>query len=385
MFIISKNSFGAIAILVGCIIGAGILGIPYVVAKAGFITGLIDIVLIGIVMIVMHLYLGEVVLRTKGKHQLVGYAEKYLGKAGKNLMWFAMVFVTYGALLAYTIKEGDFVNALFNTYFGGSPFTYSLIFLGLMAFLVYFELNVLEKSEVLMVFILLGVISLICFFVLPHVNINNLNSFNPGSFFLPYGVILFAFLGAVSIPEMKEELKENKAYMKKAIIIGCSIPLVVYIIFAFIVVGVTGINTTDGAILGLGNAIGYEMLVFGTLFGIITMMSSFLILAFSLKEMFEYDYKIDKFSSWFLTCSVPLVIFMLGVKSFVKTIGVAGSVSGGLMGILIVLMYIKAKKLGERKPEYSIKKNSIISWILILLFVFGIIYELLNDFGLINI
>ena len=385
MFIISKNSFGAIAILVGCIIGAGILGIPYVVAKAGFITGLIDIVLIGIVMIVMHLYLGEVVLRTKGKHQLVGYAEKYLGKAGKNLMWFAMVFVTYGALLAYTIKEGDFVNALFNTYFGGSPFTYSLIFLGLMAFLVYFELNVLEKSEVLMVFILLGVISLICFFALPHVNINNLNSFNPGSFFLPYGVILFAFLGAVSIPEMKEELKENKAYMKKAIIIGCSIPLVVYIIFAFIVVGVTGINTTDGAILGLGNAIGYEMLVFGTLFGIITMMSSFLILAFSLKEMFEYDYKIDKFSSWFLTCSVPLVIFMLGVKSFVKTIGVAGSVSGGLMGILIVLMYIKAKKLGERKPEYSIKKSNIISWILILLFVFGIIYELLNDFGLINI
>ena len=385
MFIISKNSFGAIAILVGCIIGAGILGIPYVVAKAGFITGLIDIVLIGIVMIVMHLYLGEVVLRTKGKHQLVGYAEKYLGKAGKNLMWFAMVFVTYGALLAYTIKEGDFVNALFNTYFGGSPFTYSLIFLGLMAFLVYFELNVLEKSEALMVFILLGVIFLICFFALPHVNINNLNSFNPGSFFLPYGVILFAFLGAVSIPEMKEELKENKAYMKKAIIIGCSIPLVVYIIFAFIVVGVTGINTTDGAILGLGNAIGYEMLVFGTLFGIITMMSSFLILAFSLKEMFEYDYKIDKFSSWFLTCSVPLVIFMLGVKSFVKTIGVAGSVSGGLMGILIVLMYIKAKKLGERKPEYSIKKNSIISWILILLFVFGIIYELLNDFGLINI
>jgi len=385
VFIISKNSFGAIATLVGCIIGAGILGIPYVVAKAGFITGLIDIVLIGIVMTIMHLYLGEVVLRTKGNHQLVGYAEKYLGRAGKNLMWFAMVFVIYGALVAYTIKEGDFLNALFNTYFGGNPFTYSLIFLGLMAFLVYFELNVLEKSEMLMVSILLGVIFLIGIFALPHINTNNLTSFNPGSFFLPYGVILFAFLGIVSIPEMKEELTKNKAYLKKAIIIGCSIPLIVYILFAFVVVGVTGINTTDGAILGLGNAIGYEMLVFGTLFGIITMMSSFLILAFSLKEMFEYDYKIDKFSSWFLTCSVPLVIFLLGVKSFVRTIGVAGSVSGGLMGILIALMHIKAKKLGNRKPEYSIKKSNIITWLLILLFVFGIVYELLNVFGLIKI
>jgi len=385
VFIISRSSFGAIATLVGCIIGAGILGIPYVVAKAGFITGLIDIVLIGIVIIIMHLYLGEIVLRTKGNHQLVGYAEKYLGKTGKNIMWFAMVFVTYGALLAYTIKEGDFFNALFNTYFGGSPFTYSLIFLGLMAFLVYFELNVLEKSEILMVLILLGVIFLICLFALPYINVNNLISFNPGSFFLPYGVILFAFLGTVAVPEMKEELKENKAYLKKAIIIGCTIPLIVYALFAFTVVGVTGINTTDDAILGLGYTISYEMLVFGTLFGIMTMMSSFLILAFALKKMFEYDYNIDKFSSWFLTCSVPLVIFMLGVKSFIRTVGIAGSVSGGLMGILVVLMYIKAKKLGNRRPEYSIKKSNIMSWILILLFVFGIIYELLSVFGLVRI
>jgi len=385
VFIISRSSFGAIATLVGCIIGAGILGIPYVVAKAGFITGLIDIVLIGIVIIIMHLYLGEIVLRTKGNHQLVGYAEKYLGKTGKNIMWFAMVFVTYGALLAYTIKEGDFFNALFNTYFGGSPFTYSLIFLGLMAFLVYFELNVLEKSEILMVLILLGVIFLICLFALPYINVNNLISFNPSSFFLPYGVILFAFLGTVAVPEMKEELKENKAYLKKAIIIGCTIPLIVYALFAFTVVGVTGINTTDDAILGLGYTISYEMLVFGTLFGIMTMMSSFLILAFALKKMFGYDYNIDKFSSWFLTCSVPLVIFMLGVKSFIRTVGIAGSVSGGLMGILVVLMYIKAKKLGNRRPEYSIKKSNIMSWILILLFVFGIIYELLSVFGLVRI
>ena len=116
-----------------------------------------------------------------------------------------------------------------------------------------------------------------------------------------------------------------------------------------------------------------------------TILGAFLILAFSLKEMFEYDYKIDKFSSWFLTCSVPLVIFLLGVKSFVRTIGVAGSVSGGLMGILIALMHIKAKKLGNRKPEYSIKKSNIITWLLILLFVFGIVYELLNVFGLIKI
>ncbi|MGM5483975.1 MAG: aromatic amino acid transport family protein, partial [Nanobdellota archaeon] len=34
------DDFGAIATLVGCIIGAGIFGIPYAVAEAGFLTSL---------------------------------------------------------------------------------------------------------------------------------------------------------------------------------------------------------------------------------------------------------------------------------------------------------------------------------------------------------
>ena len=39
-----KRLFEAVSTLVGCVIGAGILGIPYVVAKAGFVTGLVNIV-----------------------------------------------------------------------------------------------------------------------------------------------------------------------------------------------------------------------------------------------------------------------------------------------------------------------------------------------------
>ena len=39
-----RKEYEAIALLVGTIIGAGILGIPYVVARAGFWTGIVNIV-----------------------------------------------------------------------------------------------------------------------------------------------------------------------------------------------------------------------------------------------------------------------------------------------------------------------------------------------------
>ena len=82
----------AVATLVGTIIGAGVLAIPYSMKKAGFLTGLLILVVLSIAVLFLFLFVGEIVLRTKGNHQLTGYAEKYLGKTGKALMLFAVIF-----------------------------------------------------------------------------------------------------------------------------------------------------------------------------------------------------------------------------------------------------------------------------------------------------
>ena len=74
----NKHFYAAIATLVGTIIGAGVLGIPYVISQAGFITGLVNLVILGVAVLLLYLFVGEVVLRTRGNHQLTGYAEIYL-------------------------------------------------------------------------------------------------------------------------------------------------------------------------------------------------------------------------------------------------------------------------------------------------------------------
>ena len=70
------------------------------------------------------------------------------------------------------------------------------------------------------------------------------------------------------------------------------------------------------------------------------------------------------------------VIVLTGIATFVKALEISGVISGGLTGVLIVLMTLKAKKLGNRKPEYVVPINWFIALFLIAVFVSGAGYYL---------
>ncbi|MDP7180635.1 MAG: aromatic amino acid transport family protein [Candidatus Woesearchaeota archaeon] len=377
-----KHSLEAIATLVGMTIGAGILAIPFVVVKAGFLTGLLNIVILGIATLVINLYMGEISLRTKQSHQMTGYADIYLGKAGRKIMVLSMIFGMYGALIAYTIKEGEFLSKLLGPFLGGNPLIYSIAFFIIGSYLIYRGLAAIEKSELIMVGLILVIILIFIIVGYPSININNLISFDIKNIFIPYGVVLFAFMGVVAVPEMNEELQKNKKYLKKSIITGTLISMVIYIIFALIVIGITGQeNMTDGAVIGLGKVLGNNVLLFGLFFGILTMATSFIAIGLALKEMYRFDFKLKEKLSTSLTCLIPLVASAIIIltkidNSFFKVIDITGAISGGSIGILVVLMYWKAKEVGKRNPEYSINKNNIVGFLLILMFLAGIVYEL---------
>ena len=94
------------SIIIGTIIGAGILGLPFAFMKAGFLTGLLVLIIISLCVVVLALFLGEVTLRTKKNYQLSGYTGIYLGKNIKNVQAILLLFGMYSALLAYTIGQG---------------------------------------------------------------------------------------------------------------------------------------------------------------------------------------------------------------------------------------------------------------------------------------
>lgn len=370
----------AITTLIGTIVGAGILGIPYVVAKAGFIVGFIFIILLGLAFLYLNLFTGEIVLRTKEQHQLTGYAERYLGRWGKRVMTFTMLFSIYGALTAYLIGEGESLRAIFKV---GSPLFYTLIFFIIGFLIVWKGVKATGKVELFLILLLFIVIISISIFSYRQLNFSHLSTFNLGYIFLPYGVILFSLMGSPAIPEMQEVLGNDKRLMKKAIIIGSLIPILLYIVFTAVIMGLVGIEQFEllqpnerMATIALSVYAHPLLGIFANCLAVLSMFTSFLTLSIALTEMYEYDYKMTRAMSLLLTFSLPLVIAVFNLATFLRVLGITGAVAGGLNGILVILLYWEAKKYGDRTPEYSLGKHFFLGAALMLLFVIGILYQL---------
>ncbi len=364
------------SIIIGTVIGAGILGLPFVFRQAGFWTGVVLLLIISTLVIILSLFLGEVTLRTKGNHQLTGYTEKYLGKGFKHLQAIVLLFGMYSALLAYMIGQGEILADIF----GGPKIMWSLIFYVILGFLVIKGLGVIKRIEFIIGLLLLGFIFVLAVIATPHIEISYWTKFDWTKFFIPYGAILFACSGLVSIPEAREIIGATKGEKKfpLVIIIGNLVPTIIYLSFAALVLSVTGANTTEIATLGLTHTIGLSALIFGSLFSIIAMSSSFMTLGVAIKTIFQYDYKIKPLWAIVATLSVPLIFFLLGIRDFFGVVSISGALSVGLTGLISLITFWEARKKGERKPEYVVPRWLAIPATVVIaaMFLLGFIYTL---------
>lgn len=363
--------FPALATFVGTIIGAGFLGMPYVISKSGFFIGVIYLVLIAAIFLLVKLYLGEVSLRTKGNHQLTGYAEKYLGKKAKILMFLAVILGVYPALLAYLIGEGKSLSYVFlgtTSY----AFIFSIIFWITLSVLTFRGLKALKKYEKISMVIVLSLVLIIFIILFPKIKVSNL-TYTGNNLFAPFGIIMFSFLAFSAMPEVERILKGQEKLMKKVIITGTLIPLAVYFLFTLAMVGTFGQDVNEIATLNNGK--------FVSLLGIMTMFTAFFASSIAIRDMFRFDFNLGRFKGWLLSSLIPLVLFIVvyffNLVGFVQLLSISGIISGGMAGILVLIMNLKAKKLGNRKPEYSIKINKLIILAISLVFMLGVVLELL--------
>ena len=373
-----KKFFYSVSILVGTIVGVGIFGIPFSFAKAGFMLGLLFLVLVGILSLTLNLIFGEVVLRTKSSHQFTGYAGIYLNKGAKILASFAWFLSIYGALLAYIIISGSFLFNLFISQFYVEPSIYSIWFFVFVSLAVLAGLKTVAQFELFMVFFFMLITFFIFIFGFPRIDPKNLATlFNPEFWFLPYGVLLFAYTGFSAIPTQKELVKEKAHILKKAILWGSLIPAVLYLVFAVSVVGISGDTTSPDVVSGLIEFIDYKVIFLVSLFGLLAITTSFLALAFALVQTFRLDYGFRRFHAWVLAVFVPFILFLFGVRNFIEVISLAGSVAIGLSGVILVSMYKAAKRSGNREPEYSLNLKPWVLNLIVILFAVAAVYALL--------
>lgn len=373
---INKNFIYATSVLIGTMVGVGIFGIPLAFAKAGFWVGFSFLIFIGFITLLLNFMYGEVILRTQQEHQITGYADKYLGPWFKRLIFFSVSLALYSALLVYMIIAGDFLNNILSTVFYVSQTSYSLAFFAVFSILIFQGIRRISWVELLLVALFILVVILILGVGVTKIDLSNFNGTRPEFWFLPYGVLLFAFAGFSAIPIQRQILKGQEKNLFKSIMFAVLLSGMLYLIFAFTVLGISGVVTTPDAISGLYEFLGGKIIFLGSLFGILAVSTSFLMLGTAFMEIFQLDYEVPKVLAWLLVVVPPLILFLGGLRTFIDIISLAGSVAIGLEGIVLTFVYIKSKSKGDRVPEYSLEMPKFLYYLLIFIFGAGIVYAL---------
>ncbi len=361
----------ALSIISGTIIGAGLFALPYLTLKTSPLTMLVYFVVLGIVAVLIHYFFAEAALKSPDFMRLPGFVKYHLGEKWYKLALISGVLGLFGANLAYIILGGRFLSAALSPIFGFGENFYTLVYFTAGALLIFFGIKAIGKVQLwglILFFLSLGAI-----FIKgrSHIDISNLYFENdPSYIFMPYGVILFSLWGLSLIPEAEEILGDKRELLKKIIPFAVIIPIFVYAFFVFLVLGIMGGETPSDALTGLQNFLLNDVVVLALLLAVLTTFTSFIALGLTLKKILWYDIGLKRNIAWAITCFVPIILYFLGFKDFVRVVALVGGTMIAVDGILVALIYRKIGSIRLRPAVYPI----------IIALILGFIYEIADFF-----
>ncbi len=378
---VPKNYYHALATMIGYIVGVGMFGLPFVVAKAGFLSFLVLLVFLGFVQYFIHLIYANVIIATKSYHRLPGYAEIYLGKPGKYIVFAFKLFGNLGGLLAYIIITGLFVHQLLGPYLGGTPFLYSTALFAIEATILYFGIGAIARAELIMTFLLVLVVGLITWRGLEVINITNYSIASWQYFILPYGAMLLALDGGGALPIVAKLLKKDKQAVKSVVRWATFISALLVLVFVSVIVGISGVNTSADSLSGVKAVLDDGVVFFSLIFGVLTMVTSFFGVAESVKETLWWDFKFNKTLAWAIAVFFPYSLFLFGIGDLSEVVSIVGAIGSGFCGIILMFIFMRLKKRKLALPMFEGRRpGDLIVLFFILIFLSGIIYQVAQLF-----
>lgn len=239
---ISKTNrlIGAILLVSGTTIGAGMLALPMTTGLAGFFPALGIMVLVWLLMIMTALYLLEVNVRLKGEPNFISMVHKTLGRFGELVAWVCYLLLLYALIASYMVGASQLFCGFFCHLL---PFSVASWFWPVLIFLIFGSFIFLgtQMADFFNRVMMAGLIIAYIMILMPGVKLldfSRLNYFD-WKFLLPsLSVVSTTFGYHIIIPTLTTYLQHDVKLVKKSILIGSFIPFVIYLIWLMIVVGI---------------------------------------------------------------------------------------------------------------------------------------------------
>lgn len=349
--------FKSLLLFFATVIGAGVFVLPYAASKFGFGATVVLVVVLTVFVVVIHRLLGEVVAGTEGVCSMPCYTEKYLGPKVKNFSLFVSASSIVGLLLVYILIGGKFLRALTFTYFGGEGFWYTIMFFVIGSVLIYGD----RKKSALLNINLVGILTiLLALFgkTSEFIDFHNLVGVTDWNYFgLLYGIIIFALWGLSAVPRAYDLLRDNGKKYRQVISWGIFVSAVIYLLFALVVVSVSGARVSEEALSGMFHVVngdGVMMVIFSI--GLLVVLNAFRTLGNDLKEILQRDAMLSKWLSWLFACVLPFSLFLIKFRDLTDVMSVIGSFFFTVEGAIAIMVYRKfyQEKNNQKPPVYTL-------------------------------
>ncbi|WP_394144989.1 aromatic amino acid transport family protein [Vibrio atypicus] len=238
---------GSTLIIAGTTIGAGMLALPLASAGIGFTTSLVIMIGLWALMAYTALLMVEIHQHAEQHATLHTLAKQFLGTKGKWVASFAMMFLFYALCAAYIAGGGAQFGERIVGFTGieVSSTVSTLLFTLIVASIVTIGTATVDKVNRVLFLVKIVAMALVLTFLAPNVTESYLLSMpvEQGLVIAAIPVIFTSFGFHGSIPAIVNYLDGHTPSLRKAILIGSAIPLIIYVFWQIVTLGVVNQST----------------------------------------------------------------------------------------------------------------------------------------------
>lgn len=358
---------GGVLLVSGTTVGAGMLALPVVTGFAGFFPSVILFIAYWLFMTFTALLILEVNLWMEKKDaNMITMARMTLGRFGQAVAWVVYLFLLYALTTAYLAGGGPIFNDFLYGLTGITVPKYleSVPLLLIFGYFVYRGAHTVDWINRLLMAGLVIAFCLSAFLLTPHVNPELLLHHNVTLLWVGSSVAATSFGFHIIIPTLTSYLNRNVNQLRRVIWIGSAIPLLVYLLWEFLVLGIVpvegSVSLSKGYLEGANGAelltqvvgVGFlsEILVVFLLLAIIT---SFLGVSTSLTDFLSDGFNVKKSPQGrvfllLLTFGPPMLFALTDPRAFLSALEYAGA-----FGVVILLGFLPALMAWRGRKKYA--------------------------------
>lgn len=354
------KQFGAIYLILGTCVAAGMLGLPVVAAENHFLLTTWMLFSAWALMSMGAWCLLQITLQMPPGSNMLSMAQKILGKKVKIVTWFVYLLLFYSLICAYLSASSDLLQHLFVMGHLGIPHVIAT-FLAVLILggIVMQGIRSVDLSNRVLMSIKLVICLLVILSIMPYVHTAHLSEGALHWHYHPWLIMVCSFGYATILPSIRDYLGVDARQMNRVFFIGSVFPLLLYVVWIFAVQGALPreallamnhsantnsllmtslVSLTHHAVIGLLSVVFISICAITGFFGVSVGLVDFIADGTGLKKQ-----GIQKVLLAMMTFLPSTLIVIFDPSIFINALSYAGMCCLYILVILPITMYVKAR------------------------------------------